>query len=183
MERRERWTYQKAASCGLLTAATLLCRADAVAANAPPSPERPWHPTGEPELQAGATSLRTRDIPIDPIRAYSLVELIDLAETHNPETRFAWERARAQAATLGLARSELYPTLAASALAQIDRDTVFFGTSFYRHTIQEIEPTFVRGDLLISLRRVSRTRTGDLMPLEPLGEKCKRVDHLCGSYV
>src|SRR5207245_9935704 len=49
------------------------------------------------------------------------------------------ERARAQAATLGLARSELYPTLAATALSQLTRGDVFFGGSFYRHTIEELE--------------------------------------------
>jgi outer membrane protein len=72
------------------------------------------------ELQAEATSVRTAELPIDAARSYSLVELIDLAESHNPETRFAWERARSQAATLGVARSELYPTLAAVALSQLD---------------------------------------------------------------
>jgi len=168
---------------GALLFTVLFCRAYAVSQEAPPSPDRPWHSAGERGLRGEATSVGAPDIPVDPGRFYSLAELIDLAETHNPETRFAWERARAQAATLGLARSELYPTLAASVLAQIDRETVFFGTNLYRHTIQEIEPTFVRGDSLFSLCRVSRTRTGDLMPLEPLGEKCKRVDHVCGSYV
>jgi len=59
-------------------------------------------------------------------------DLIDLAETHNPETRVAWERARAQAAALGLARSELYPTLAATTLSEITRRDAFSGTSFYR---------------------------------------------------
>jgi len=46
---------------------------------------------------------------------------IDLAEGHNPETRVAWEGARAQAAALGIARSELFPTLVAIALAGVDR--------------------------------------------------------------
>jgi outer membrane protein len=45
---------------------------------------------------------------------YSVLELIDLAESHNPKTRAAWERARAQAAAWGVARSELYPTVAAT---------------------------------------------------------------------
>jgi outer membrane protein TolC len=76
---------------------------------------------------------------MDPSKTYSLPELIDLAETHNPETREAWEHARAQAATLGVARSELYPTLAATALSQTHRGTVYFGGSFYRQTIQDFE--------------------------------------------
>ena len=67
--------------------------------------------------------------------AYSLAELIDLAEAHNPETRVAWESARSQAAALGIARSELYPTLSAVALAGVDRQEVPLGTRFYRFTV------------------------------------------------
>jgi len=61
--------------------------------------------------------------------------LIDLAESHNPETRVGWENARAQAAALGLARSELYPTLSAVALATVERIETPFGSQFYRQTV------------------------------------------------
>jgi outer membrane protein len=70
---------------------------------------------------------------------YSLAELIDLAEAHNPETRIAWEGARAQLAALGVARSELYPTLAAIARSQTNRWEVLLGTRFYRQTLQAFE--------------------------------------------
>src|SRR6266536_4534749 len=110
-----------------------------ISQEAPPSPDRPWHSAGEQGLQAEGRSLRPPESPLDYNRNYSLGDLIDLAETHTPETRCAWERARAQAATLGLARSELYPTLAATALSQLTRGDVFFGGSFYRHTIGELE--------------------------------------------
>ncbi len=119
--------------------AFLFCRAYEVSQVAPPSPDRPWHSAAEQGLQAEGRSLRPPEFPLDSSTNYSLGDLIDLAETHNPETRFAWERARAQAATLGLARSELYPTLAATALSQLTRGDVFFGGSFYRHTIEELE--------------------------------------------
>ena len=76
---------------------------------------------------------------VDAARTYSLVELIDWAETHNPETRLVWERARAQAATLGVARSELYPTLAAAAMSELTRGDAFFGSNYYRQTIQEFD--------------------------------------------
>jgi len=115
------------------------CGYYAVSQEAPPSPARPWHSAAEPALQGEGKFIRPPDFSLDSSTNYSLVELIDLAETHNPETRFAWERARAQAATLGLARSELYPTLAATALSQLTRGDVFFGGSFYRHTIGELE--------------------------------------------
>jgi len=119
--------------------AFLFCRAYAFSQVAPPSPDRPWHSAAEQGLQAEGRSLRPPEFPLDYNRNYSLGELIDLAETHNPETRFAWERARAQASTLGLARSELYPALAATALSQFTRDNAFFGQNFYRHRIGELQ--------------------------------------------
>jgi outer membrane protein TolC len=41
--------------------------------------------------------------------------LIDIAEENNPATQAAWDRARIAAANLGIARSELYPTIIAAA--------------------------------------------------------------------
>jgi len=119
--------------------AFLFCRAYAVSQEAPPSPDRPWHSAGEPELHREGRFLRPHEFPLDSSTNYSLGELVDLAETHNPETRLAWERARAQAATMGLARSELYPTLAATALAQLTRGNAFFGTAFYQQNIAELD--------------------------------------------
>jgi outer membrane protein len=80
-----------------------------------------------------------RASPIDPAKTYSLADLINLAETQKPETREAWERARAQAATLGIAKSELYPTLAATAVAEINRREAFSHVSFYRQTVADTE--------------------------------------------
>ena len=61
---------------------------------------------------------------IDPNKAYSLEELIDIAESNNPRTRIAWESAKQAAEHLGIARSEYYPHLAALALAGAYRQTV-----------------------------------------------------------
>jgi outer membrane protein TolC len=83
--------------------------------------------------------LREPAFNLDPAKTYSLAELIDLAESHNPETHFAWERARAQAAALGIARSELYPTLAAAALSQTNRSEDYVTTRFFRQTIQDFQ--------------------------------------------
>jgi hypothetical protein len=69
------------------------------AQNPPPSPDRPWHTYSERQITNDGKHLRQLVVPIEPDRAYSLAELIDLAEAHNPETRVAWENARAQAAT------------------------------------------------------------------------------------
>ena len=119
--------------------AVFFWRVCAFSQEAPPSPDRPWHSAAERGLQGEASSLHPPEIPLDSNTNYSLGELIDLAETHNPETRFAWERARAQAATLGLARSELYPALTATALSQFSRGDAFFGADFYRQSIGELE--------------------------------------------
>ena len=48
---------------------------------------------------------------LDPAHFYSLAELIDVAEDHNPKTRAVWERAKQKARELGLARSAYYPEL------------------------------------------------------------------------
>jgi outer membrane protein len=106
---------------------------------APRSSDRPWHSPAELTIESDAKSTRGRMFTLDPAKTYSLPELIDVAESHNPETHFAWERARAQAAGLGIARSELYPTLAATALSQTARSEVYFTDRFYRQTIQDFE--------------------------------------------
>jgi len=100
----------------------------------PASPDRAWHAPAERQIASGGQGFRREPLSIDSEKAYSLAELIDLAEAHNPATRAAWENARAQAAALGIARSALYPTLSAVALAGIDREEVPLGTRFYRHT-------------------------------------------------
>jgi outer membrane protein len=48
---------------------------------------------------------------LDPIRPYTLAELIDVAEHHNPGTRAVWERAKQKARELGVAKSAYYPQL------------------------------------------------------------------------
>jgi outer membrane protein len=112
----------------------------ALAQSAPASPDHPWHALDERKIEEDAKSVvGGNGFAIDPRKTYSLPELIDLAESHNPETRLAWERARAQAADLGIARSELYPTLAAAALSETQRFEVLFGDSFIRQTVQDFE--------------------------------------------
>src|SRR5882757_2649541 len=111
----------------------------ALAQNAPASPDHPWHGLGEARIEADARNLAQPGLNLDPAKNYSLPELIDLAESHNPETRVAWERARAQAAAWGVARSELYPTVAAAALAGVDRDQAYLADRFFRHTIGDFQ--------------------------------------------
>jgi outer membrane protein len=111
----------------------------ALAQRAPLSPDHPWHGPGEVRIEADARNFTESKLNFDSEKIYSLPELIDLAESHNPETRVAWERARAQAAAWGVARSELYPTVAAVALAGVDRGQVYLGDRFFRQTIAGLQ--------------------------------------------
>ena len=117
----------------------LLFGSCAFAQSAPVSPDHPWHSVGEQRIEADAKNSRESSFSIDPIKSYSLAELIDLAEMHNPETQLAWERAREQAAAFGVARSELFPTLAAAALSQTSRQETYLGTRYYRQTFQDLQ--------------------------------------------
>src|ERR1700692_1974963 len=111
-----------------------------VFAQSPPaSPDRPWHSVDEWQIVNEGNHVRQSAFRIESDKNYSLAELIDLAEAHNPETRVAWENARAQAASLGIARSELYPTLTAVALSGVDRAEVPLGSQFYRQTVSAFQ--------------------------------------------
>jgi outer membrane protein TolC len=112
-----------------------------LAQSAPVSPDHPWHGVQEQQIENDTKRFREPRFRIEPDRNYSLAELIDLAEAHNPETRIAWENARAQLASLGIARSELYPTLAAMALSQTNRAEALLGDHFYRQTAETFEGT------------------------------------------
>jgi outer membrane protein len=108
--------------------------------NAPASPESIWHSNEEQGLQRQLASHPESKYDIDPHRRYTLPELIDLAQRHNPETRVAWEQAKAQAASLGVARSALFPTLAAVVLGSTIRQATLLGEFFQRQTLGVFEP-------------------------------------------
>jgi outer membrane protein TolC len=105
----------------------------------PASPDRPSHFAGEQEIEDSAKQFIGHTFSIEPDRTYTLAELVNLAEEHNPETRVAWEMARVQIAALGVARSELYPTVAALALSQTNRSEVLLASQFYRQTVQSFD--------------------------------------------
>lgn len=111
----------------------------ALAQGPPASSDHPWHAPAEQEIETYPEHLRDARFNIDPHKIYSLPELVDLAEEHNPQTRVAWARARSQAATLGIARSELYPTLTALVLSQTARVEILFGNQFIRQTLQNFQ--------------------------------------------
>jgi len=111
----------------------------ALAQRAPVSPDHAWHGLEEARIEAATRNFTEPRFNFDPAKTYSLAELVDLAESHNPETRVAWERARSQVAAWGIARSELYPTLAAAALSGVDRGQVYVGNRFFRQAIADFQ--------------------------------------------
>lgn len=74
-----------------------------------------------------AANCAAREMPgqgtaiLDPVHPYSLAELIDIAEDHNPDTRAVWERAKQKARDLDLAHSSYYPQLAGLAVSGDER--------------------------------------------------------------
>lgn len=79
----------------------------------------------------------------DPSKIYTLPELVDVAEQNNPETRVAWQNAKARAADLGVTKATLYPTLAALALADSNRTNIFFTPNYIRQTTGTFSPVLV----------------------------------------
>jgi outer membrane protein len=124
----------------ILLAATVLvvlqCANCAPAQSAPVSSDRPWHSPAERNVEANLRDIPDSRFTIDSAKTYSLPELIDMAEAHNPATRDSWERARAQAAALGVARSEVFPVLGAVAVSETGRQEVLFGNRFNGQVLQ-----------------------------------------------
>src|SRR5258707_8554411 len=78
-------------------------------AQSPPvSSARPWHSFEEQETMKEAQRFHPPTVRIELEKIYSLAELIDLAETHNPETRVTWEKAVGQGASFGISRTGLF---------------------------------------------------------------------------
>src|SRR5262245_251813 len=88
-------------------------------AAAPPAPAAPWRGADGKKQPRLASLIEQLDatVQIDPDKQHGLADLIDLAQRANPETRRAWEDARAAAARLGRVEADWFPTLAAMASA------------------------------------------------------------------
>src|ERR1700730_14053955 len=119
----------------LLTLQLLLAITVASARNdPPPSSDRTWSPPNLPNYERELAEYHVNEaqvssrVSINPEKVYGLAELIDIAERSNPDTRVAWERARAAAAAVGLSESAYYPFLVASAAAAYDRAFIPFPT-------------------------------------------------------
>jgi outer membrane protein len=136
--------------------------ASTLTAQIPPSPEALWQP---PDLRQYTNELKRPESPIlDREKRYELVELIDLAERVNPETRVAWERARQAAAVVGLAESEYFPILVLHASAggqsiPFPIPTSVVPEGFFRADNLLFNPTLALRWLLFDFGRRSATST------------------------
>lgn len=104
------------------------CASDSLSL-APASPQDPAPQSTEEPAAAARTSGREFTLPandampivvpsadIDAKRVYGLPELIDIAQTRNPVTRAAWDRARQAALAVGMARATYLPAISADAI-------------------------------------------------------------------
>jgi hypothetical protein len=64
--------------------------------NVPPALNAPWHSPQAEFTELDAKQILSKDFAVDLSKTYSLGELIDLAEAHNPETHLGWKRALAR---------------------------------------------------------------------------------------
>src|SRR5215472_9131125 len=108
---------------------------------APSVPDHPWDASSAKQPFKAPPRSYPASV-LHPAKIYTLSDLINVAEQNNPETRVAWENAKAKAADLGISQSTLYPTLAAAALTESFRLPIFFGTSFQRQTETTFSPVF-----------------------------------------
>jgi outer membrane protein len=123
----------------------------ALSQQAPAAPEQPWQTT--PKMQPSLPPPHVPAFVPDPLKIYTLPELVDIAERNNPDTRVAWENAKARAADLGVSKASLYPTLAALALADSDRTDIFFTPDWIRQTTGTFSPTLVLDYIIFDFGR------------------------------
>jgi outer membrane protein len=125
-----------------------------------PTPSTPWQ---SPDLRGYTSVLKSAErSPIDPQKRYGLVELIDLAQRLNPETRVAWEAARQAAIAVGLVESEYFPVLTLSALGGYQSEAFpapfnVAPSGFFRANLEQVIPTLNLRWLLLDFGRRGNT--------------------------
>jgi outer membrane protein len=113
------------------------------------SVQRPWSPPSDspsyaPAMSVGMSAGQSVAIP-PPSRdrsdaRYSLDALVDLAMTHNPQTRVAWEQARADAASWGRVRADYYPRVSTETDFEYSRTLFQVGGGNARIKTAQITP-------------------------------------------
>ena len=69
-----------------LVVVSLIAAAPVFGQNPPSAPDRPWHSPEEGAISSDARRFGAHGFSVRGDKIYSLAELIDLAEAHNPET-------------------------------------------------------------------------------------------------
>lgn len=112
----------------------------AYAQDTPASSTKPWHSEREIQFAHLLQRLPNAAYAVDANHTHTLAELIDLAESHNPDTQVAWQNAKARAQSVGVAQSALFPTITAVALARTFRQNDIYAGGFYRDTVGLFQP-------------------------------------------
>jgi outer membrane protein len=123
-----------------LLATLFACGVRAHAQGSPPSSTSVYQPRGLQSLEQGPSARPREAVHLEAEKTYTLSDLIDVAELHNPETRVAWQQAKARADALGIARSAWYPTISAVALAVSLRTATLVDEHFQRQSEAVFEP-------------------------------------------
>jgi outer membrane protein TolC len=90
-------------------------------------------------LEHRTTDIAFREASIDGRHVYTLGELIDIAESNSPTTRAAWNRAKVNAAAVGIAKSALYPTVIATAAGRTYLNPQLFYQNFVVQDIGDFD--------------------------------------------
>src|SRR5260370_2079313 len=123
----------------------------AVSQQAPAATDRPWE--GTSKMQPGVPPRHSPAFVHDQLKIYTLHQLVAVAKQNTPDTRVAWENAKARAAELGVSKASLYPTLAAVALADTNRSQIFFSPDFVRQTSGTFSPVLVLNYVIFDFGR------------------------------
>jgi outer membrane protein len=127
----------------------LICNPRAFGQDVPRSSAKPWHSAHQTDFAQKLQNLHEQPYAMEATHTYTLAELVDLAETHNPDTRVAWESAKSRAAFLGIAKSSLFPTISAIALAHTSRQNTLYASGFYRDTLGLFQPALSLNYLIL----------------------------------
>ena len=122
----------------LALAITAVVSCQALGQSAPATPNEPWIPDHS-TLERRSVSVPTHEVKLDEEHVYSLGELIDIAESNSPTTQAAWNRAKLAAASVGIAESDLYPTIIVTAAGRDYVNPQLFGQSFALQDIGTFE--------------------------------------------
>ena len=130
---------------------------------APGCAEMPWRaeretPPSSAQIYVGNSPLAAEPLSttIDITHEYTLVELIDLAQRSNPETREAWQQARAAAARLGGAEAIYLPWVMLTAAGGARRAVFPVPTGTFSAVGPFIEPKLQLAWTLLDLSRFAQ---------------------------